>query len=98
MVSEKHHSITLDEILAFQFQCKSCGVKTVFPVGKNVMVRGSCGHCSNVWLSPTPQIMGTIGIALQDFMNAIATIVTHAQEIGVNFSLEIKGEKNEERK
>lgn len=96
MTVEKRHCITLDEIDAFQFQCKNCGVKTVFPVGRQISLAARCFHCGNQWFAPIPQVMGTIGLALENFLQAVGTIAEHAPEIGVIFSVEIKGEKDEE--
>jgi hypothetical protein len=96
MVIEKRHSITLDEINAFQFECKKCGVKTIIPVMSDVQPTGVCRHCGATWLAPMPQIVGVVQRALSDFVKAVTTIASHSEEIGCIFSVEIKGEDDGE--
>jgi hypothetical protein len=96
MVIEKRHSITLDEINAFQFECKKCRVKTIIPVTSDVQPTGVCRHCGATWFAPMPQIVGVVQVALNNFVKAVTTIASHSEEIACIFSVEIKGEDDGE--
>jgi hypothetical protein len=93
MTTKKHHSITLDEIVAFELTCKKCLISSAIPVGSDVKVSGECPHCKAPWLS-------LIGKAFEQFKAGMHEIVKHSQDedVGCVFSIEIKGDANAEGK
>ena len=95
MTIEKRHCITLDEIAAVQFECKKCGTKIAHPLQSIRSITNTCPHCGEEWFKAT-NIESDICGALSDFVKSIPKLNQYASKMGCVFSVEIKGEANEQ--
>lgn len=98
MTIEKRHLITLEEVIAFEFECKKCKVRTSIPANSKTSIGGACPHCGVPWLSLSSGTTGVVGKALEKFRQGVAEIVEHSEEMGCVFSVQIKEDKNAEGK
>jgi DNA-directed RNA polymerase subunit RPC12/RpoP len=93
MTAEERYCLTIDEILSFHFKCNDCHVESVYPVGNIKNAKDQCPHCGHRWLEATPEVMGTIGIALDNFVKSIEVIAKESRHLKCEFSVEIRGER-----
>jgi hypothetical protein len=93
MTAEERYCLTIDEILSFHFKCNDCHIESVYPVGSLQSVKDRCPHCGHPWIEPIPDVMGTIGIALDNFIKSIEVIAVKSRLLKCEFSVEIKGER-----
>ena len=93
MTINKRHTITLDEIIAFELTCKNCSITSTIPVGNKMELTGECPHCKAHWLFG-------ISKALEHLKAGISEVVTHSQDkdVGCTLAVEIKGEDDREEK
>jgi hypothetical protein len=86
MTVKKRHTVTLDEIIAFDLTCNNCRITSSIPVGSNIKISGECPHCKAHWLS-------LIGIAFEQFKQGMAEIIRHSkdEDVGCGFAVEVKG-------
>jgi Zn-finger nucleic acid-binding protein len=89
---KKRHTITLDEIVAFELTCKKCLISSTIPVGSDVKISGECPHCKASWLS-------LISKAFEQLKAGMGEIVKHSQDedAGCVFSVEVKGTDDKDK-
>jgi hypothetical protein len=93
MTVERTNTITFEEIIGIQLECRKCGVRTVIPLGAEGRFPLSCGYCDDPWV-----INGRTDLH-QRFLNSIGSFLTAMRQVkeggnNANFrvSIEIKPE------
>ncbi len=83
MTNEKRNFISLDDILAFEFECGDCHVRQSIPIAKFTKMHGECPHCGIRWFKADDVVEKSLPVLAK----AIRDV--KQQEINALFRVEI---------
>jgi len=88
MVIEKRHSITLDEIIAYEFRCKkpTCGTRITVIAAKGVDIPDRCPQCGYQWHESTAEAVAASN-SLRQFLEAVPEMERLKQFLGCELYL-----------
>ncbi|MGA3326921.1 MAG: hypothetical protein ABSF45_20860 [Terriglobia bacterium] len=98
MTIEKHHSITLDEIVAYEFRCgnPSCGARMMIIAATGASVPGRCPQCGHTWLESSSPEAEAAEKALKQLLQAFANVVRLKRFLGCELYLQLRSSKEGE--
>jgi hypothetical protein len=91
MTVEKHHSITLEEIVAYEFHCgnPSCGARMTVIAAAGASVPRLCPQCNRPWLESSPEAEAAEN-ALKQLLQAFSNVVRLKRFLGCELYLQLR--------
>jgi hypothetical protein len=95
MTVKKTNTITLEEVIAIQLECRQCKVKVSVPLSAQGRIPRQCAFCGDQWIVNNKAELHQIFFgSVSQLLNGMKQVSDGSNNVGCVLSIEVKPEIN----